>query len=162
MKRSLAGALGHGFAGGCLGGAVVGASEGWWVLSHAGGGESVGVVGYAVLFYAVIGALAGLGLGLAMEVAGRVGRRELSDGRMTSLAAGFVIVGLSLVVWRFLIRRDVFQEQMSWTSPLGLAIQAGMLVIALFVLFLFWKFVSRLFDASAKRVILKFWFLPLW
>jgi len=161
MKSSFAGALGHGFAGGCLGGAVVGASEGWWVLAHASGGEGVGVVAYAVLFYAVIGALAGLGVGAVMEIAGCVGRRDLSDGRMTALAAGLVIVGLSLVVWRFLIRRDVFQEQMAWTSPLGLAIQAGMLVIALFVLFVFWKLVSRLFDASAKRVILRFWFMPL-
>jgi len=161
MKRSFAGALGLGFAGGCLGGAIAGAAEGWWVLAHSSGSETIGVVAYAVLIYALGGAAAGLALGAAVEVAVRVMRRDMSDGRLYALASSVVIVLFSLVVWRFLIRRDVFQEQVSWTSPLGLGLQAGMALLGIFIVFIFWKFVGRAMEVVAKRFFLKAWVAPL-
>ena len=117
MKRSFLKAIGLGFAGGSLGGAIAGIAEGWWVLGHASGSAGAGVIGYAILFYAAIGAMGGAGAGLVLEAARRVMRKGISDGRLWALSSALVLAGVSLVVWRFLLRRDVFQEKLSWTSP---------------------------------------------
>ena len=150
-----------GFAGGSLGGAIAGLVEGWWVLSHASGSAGAGVVGYAVLFYGLIGALGGAGAGFCLEALWRVMRKGISDGRLYALSSAAVLAAVSLVVWRFLLRRDVFQEKLSWTSPAGLAMQLGMVACALCVVYVFWKVIGRLLDVMAGRFVLKFWFMPI-
>ena len=160
MKRSFLQAIGLGFASGCLGGAIAGIVEGWWVLGNAGGNAGAGVIGYAVLFYGLIGALGGAAAGVFLEAAWRAARKGISDGRLYALSSAAVLVLVSLVVWRFLLRRDVFQEKLSWTSPAGLAIQLGMVVAALCVVFIFWKILGRVLDVVARRFVLKFWFMP--
>jgi arylsulfatase A-like enzyme len=161
MKRSFLKALGLGFAAGCLGGAVSGLAEGWWILRHSGGTETIGVAAYSVALYAAVGALAGAAAGIFIEAAGRVGRRDMSDGKLYALICSLVIVGMSLVAWRFLIRRDLFQEKLAWTSPMGLVVQAGMVMAGIAVIFLFWTLIGSLLDIVSKRFVLKFWFAPL-
>ncbi|MFH1434266.1 MAG: sulfatase [Pseudomonadota bacterium] len=160
MKRSFLQAIGLGFAGGCLGGAIAGLVEGWWVLSHASGSAGAGVVGYAVLFYGIIGALGGAAAGVFLEAAWRVARKGISDARLYALSSGAVLALVSLVVWRFLLGRDVFQEKLGWGSPAGLAMQLGLVVGALCVVYVFWKVLGRLLEVMAGRFVLMPWFMP--
>ena len=160
MKRSFASALGLGFAGGCLGGAVMGAAEGWWVLAHASGGQTVGVLGYAMLLYGAAGAAMGLCIGAAFAIAGRVFRRDTSDGKVYAAVTALVIVIYTCAFWRFLIWRDVFLEKVPWASLKWRGWQAAIFLGCAVLVLLFWKLVGRLLDIVSKRFVLRAWFMP--
>jgi arylsulfatase A-like enzyme len=94
--------LGAGFAGGMLAGAAIGATEAVvsWIGAH-GAGE-MPAVAWAMLVYGMIGAGIGLGIGVLCALV-----RSDAFG----LALGGVLGILGVLVGRFRVIRDVFQEQ---------------------------------------------------
>src|SRR5574338_1202669 len=96
-------AIGAGFAGGVVAGALVGAGEAIaaWLGAPAGAHELPALT-WALLAYGAVGGAAGLGLGVLAALVG-------TDGFGLGLAA--IGLPLAFVVGRFRIIRDVFLEQ---------------------------------------------------
>jgi arylsulfatase A-like enzyme len=130
--------LGAGFAGGLLAGALVGGVEAivaWW--SRAGG-ATLPPLGWAVVVYGLVGAVAGLGAGMVALV--------LRTGAF-GLALGGIAAGLGFVVGRFRIIRDVFLEQ----APHGLVptlVQVAALIAVAAAAIAIWR---ALRDADERR-----------
>jgi arylsulfatase A-like enzyme len=113
--------IGAGIAGGLVAGALVGAAEAVAVWVHAHGAGELPAIGWALLAYGAIGAAGGLGLGLVAAILG-------VDG--FALAMTLVGAGLTGVVGRFRVIRDVFLEQPP-KGPIALAVQAAAFLLLL-------------------------------
>src|SRR5258705_7826987 len=121
--------LGAGLAGGLLAGAFVGAIEAIVAWLSRAGGAALPPLGWAVVVYGLVGAVLGLGAGVAALV--------LRTGAF-GLALGGVAAGLGFVVGRFRVIRDVFLEQ----APHGLVpmlVQVGALLAVAVAAILVWR-----------------------
>jgi arylsulfatase A-like enzyme len=132
-------AIGAGIAGGALAGAAVGAAEAVaaWIGAPAGTG-GLPALTWALLAYGAVGAVAGLGAGVAAAVL-------RTDG--FGLALVGIGVPLGFVVGRFRIIRDVFLEQAP-KGTVATAVQLGALVVCLMLGAWIWW---RLRGADARR-----------
>ena len=130
--------VGAGIAGGLLVGAAVGLVEALvsWLGAHGAG--DLPPIGWALVVYGLVGAAGGFGAGLLAALL-------RSDG--FGLALGGVGAGLTFVVARFRIIRDVFLEQLPQGS-LPQMVQAAGLLLAVVLAFLLWR---ALRGADARR-----------
>ncbi len=130
--------VGAGIAGGLLAGAAVGLVEALvsWLGAH-GAGE-LPPIGWALVVYGMVGAAGGFGAGVLAA---------LLRGDGFGLALGAVGAGLTFVVARFRIIRDVFLEQLP-QGPLPKVLQAAGLLLAVVLAFLLWR---ALRGADARR-----------
>jgi arylsulfatase A-like enzyme len=131
-------AIGAGFAGGVLAGALVGAGEAiaaW--LGAPSGAHELPPLTWALLAYGAVGGAAGIGLGVLAALVG-------TDGFGLALAA--IGLPLAFIVGRFRIIRDVFLEQAP-KGAMALAVQGAALVACLAVGVWLW---SRLRGADAR------------
>lgn len=163
MRREFFKSMGLGFGGGTIGGAICGVSEGIWISVHAGSGgnEILSVIAYSMALYAILGGIAGLGFGFLFHLAGRILERECNDGEFYGAVLGLVLGCMGFIAWRFLIRRDVFHEQLTWWSSEGIALQGGMFIGFSAIFILFWKGAGRIFNLFSRRIFLNFWAGPL-
>jgi hypothetical protein len=121
--------VGAGLAGGLLAGALVGAAEALAAWGHAHGAGELPALAWALVVYGALGALGGLGAGVAAAVVG-------TDG--FALALGGVLAGLGFVVARFRVIRDVFLEQAPHGLVPNLVQLAALAAVAVLALWL-WR-----------------------
>lgn len=125
-----------GIGAGLLAGAIVGISEGLVVV--ASGRTGFWVIAYGAVAYSLFSSLVGGGLGAAFAAMERSMRRAaLPEERVYAGLAAVLVAGMAFGLGAFRVRRDVFEEQLRWTSPsglgvlLGCAVAAGLLYVAL-------------------------------
>ncbi len=134
-------AIGAGVAGGLVAAATVGAGEAVFSWVHAHGAGEWPAIGWALIAYGALGAVAGLGTGLFAAVVGIEG---------FGLALAGVGGALTFVVGRFHIIRDIFMEQ----APRGLVptlVQVGALVGVVLAGVMLWR---ALRGADGRRRVL--------
>jgi len=119
--------FGGAVAGGILAATVVGLGEAALIALERGLGLDGGLLFFTFAFYGLAGLAAGAGAGIALAVvAGR-----LQAATAFALTGAALLAGLTVVIARFRIFRDVFHETFQG-APVGpLAFQAGSLVAAL-------------------------------
>jgi arylsulfatase A-like enzyme len=133
--------LGGGFAGGVIGGALVGLAEALAAWMHAHGAGELPPIAWALVAYGSFGALIGVGAGVVAAVLG-------TDGFALALAG--VLATLGFIVGRFRIVRDVFLEQL----PHGLVpllVQVGALVGTIVLAIVVWRMLR---GATERRALL--------
>jgi len=130
--------VGAGIAGGLLAGAGVGLVEALvsWLGAHGAG--DLPAIGWALAVYGMVGAAGGFGAGIVAAVL-------RTDG--FGLALGAIGAGLTFVVARFRIIRDVFLEQLP-QGTLPNILQAAGLVLAVALAVVIWR---ALRGADARR-----------
>ena len=132
-------ALAIGLGAGLLAGVIVGCSEGLAVALGGGGRSGYGVLAYGALVYGVFCALGGGAMLASLAWIGRRMRREAVpevDAYARTTALIVAVFGLALGV--FLVRRDVFEEQLVLKSLPGLGVVLGCLAAAVAVYFGLW------------------------
>lgn len=99
--------------------------------------SGLSVLFWATAVYGLLGLLAGAALGIAASLA--LGRWLPSGGNWWMLMGGTAILsGAGLIVMRYRLLRDLFQERTSLASPAGLALHAGLLAVCGGILALAW------------------------
>jgi arylsulfatase A-like enzyme len=132
-----------GFVAGLLAGPALGLGE-WLAITRIAGPADTGALGFAVAAYAVVAALFGAGLGIFGAFLLERQRRRQADRRpppaWARLARYWAIdLGLiGVVVARFRIVRDVFDEQLKLLSAPGLLVHAGLIAGLLALVGLVW------------------------
>jgi len=106
LRRAIGGVVG-----GLLGGALFGFCEAWWSLAFEWETVSLDIVPYALVMYALVGALAGAGMGIGLGLLGLIHRREARSDRVTALVLGAFFGANVLVVGRYRVFRDVMKEK---------------------------------------------------
>jgi arylsulfatase A-like enzyme/uncharacterized membrane protein YbhN (UPF0104 family) len=151
-----------GLGGGLLAGLMIGVCEGAVVLASASGHKDYSVLAYGAAAYGIVCACAGLALGLALAISGRVMQRAavaepLAFARIAALMTAFGAFALGA----FRIRRDVFDEQLVWKSAQGMLVAGGCLLAAV-VLYLLIATLLRLMVAHKPfNFMLRAWSPPL-
>jgi arylsulfatase A-like enzyme len=117
-----------GFLAGLLGGTIVGIVESFVVLSGNVDLPEIGIFPYAVIWYGILSALFGMGLGIAGCLVPRALKRERPEGRIFSFTMTAVIVIEGVIIGRFRIVRDMFHEK--YPGPaLDLVLLVGAVVL---------------------------------
>ncbi len=99
------GVIGGALAGAVLGGMVVGLAEAVVVIAERHVGLDLGLLFFAFLFYGGIGAVLGVGIGIALRLVTRV-----SGSTAFALAGATTLAALATIIGRFRVFRDVFNE----------------------------------------------------
>lgn len=143
-----------GLCAGLFAGLVIGVGEGLVTLSSGSGTPDYGVLSYGALFYGVVCAALGLGMGLFFAVSGRLMQRQaVPEGHAFGRELALLTVLLALPIGAFRIRRDVFHEELVWKSAQGLMVLVGCVLSAGVVYLLLSLLVGRLASTAAgKRV----------
>jgi arylsulfatase A-like enzyme len=136
-------AVGRAVAGAALAGALVGLGEAAIVITERHLGLDPGLVFFALLFYGGIAALVGLGIGIALRVVARP-----SGATAFGLSGAAVLAVLAMIIGRFRVFRDVFNETFDGAPITPFMFQIGSLVGALLVFALGFA----LLRALARRV----------
>lgn len=125
---------------GLAAGMLVGLAEMTYILLRIPAPRPWGALLYAAALYGAVCAAAGFGLGLAWWLLGRFagGKRGGFRASLEGLWAGTgiaLVAGLGLVIARFRVFRDLFDEQLPAMGAGGLGVQLVLLLIfgALFV-----------------------------
>lgn len=180
-------AIGVGFIGGLLGGALLSLLESAVILS--GGAGDLGVLSYGIVFYgllfAAVGTFAGGGVAtlvtVARKIVASVNRRSTKSRgarALDVLATGLILreatratsiaTVAALFIWvpgtaiaMFRIRRDVFEEMLKWSSARGLGVAAACLVTGLIVFFGLRAVFAVLIRSKAGACLSLIWGAPL-
>ena len=147
---STQGVIGSSLAGAALAGAVVGLGEAAIVIAERHLGLDAGLLYFALLSYGGIGALIGLGLGIALRVVGASGPTGFALGGAGLLAVLVTIIG------RFRVFRDVFNETFDGApiSPFTFQIASAVGALALFALaFILWRAIARRVPVLASPLV---------
>lgn len=129
MKQIVSSAL-AGLCAGLIAGALVGISEGTLVWL---GSPSVGAWAplYGTLFYALLVAPAGFGLGLVGGAIAKLRKLSAWTPRFVwTVSLILALLPVALVVARFRIVRDLFHEKLPMASAAGIGVHLGLLVFA--------------------------------
>lgn len=144
MLRRLIDETAIGMIAGLLAGPALGLGE-WLAVSRIAGQADTSALVFAVVAYAVFAALLGVGFGVLGTMLAARRRRSSSDGgaplsRWARLARYWALsLGLiGVVVARFRIVRDVFDEQLRLFSVSGLLVHAGLIAATAAVIGLVW------------------------
>lgn len=111
--------------GAVLGGASVGLLESLYINFQSYGSSDWSGLVYAVLLYGIVGLLFGLGLSAVAVLITFFGEQAPSPARSWTLSYLVVACSMSLVIGRFVLRRDLFAET---TPPLGVSLGLSLLV----------------------------------
>jgi arylsulfatase A-like enzyme len=145
-----------GFAGGLLGGMLLGVGEAIVVLASGSGGKHYGVLAYGGAVYGLACALAGLGLGLAFAWSGRLMKRAaVSEPAAYGGFAALLASGGAFAIGAFRVRRDLFDELLKWKSAQGLLVLAGCLLAAAVLYLLIATLARTLVARTPLRVLLR-------
>ena len=125
---SSGGAIGRAVAGAALAGVMVGVGEAAIVTAERHLGLDTGLLFFALLSYGGIGALVGLGIGVALRVVSRP-----SGALAFGLSGATVLAVLVTIIGRFRVFRDVFNETFDGAPISPLMFQVASLVGALLV-----------------------------
>ncbi len=145
------GVVGSALAGAALAAVVVGLGEAGIVIAERHLGIDAGLLFFAFLFYGGIGALAGLGLGIALRVLTRA-----AAPTAFALSGAAVLAPLVTIIGRFRVFRDVFNETFDGApiSAFTFQIASAAAALVLFVLaFVVWRTLARRLPALASPVI---------
>ncbi len=150
-----------GFAGGLVGGALLGLGEATVVLAAGKSTADWGVLAYAGAAYGALCAVAGAGLGFALAWSGRVLHRTAvaEPVAFARIAALFAALG-ALAIGAFRIRRDAYHEMLRWKSIEGLAVLGGCALGALVLYVLLGACVRWLVTHRPMSVFLRAWTAP--
>lgn len=156
-RKMLRGA-GVGLPAGIVAGILVGVSEAAVVIASARGPVGTTVVIFGAACYGLLGGAVGAGLGVLLQRFSRF-RAWSKDAQYAFVSALFVAaVGFALTAFR--VRRDVFQEELTWASGAGLGVLAGCAVAALAVAVVLYFGVGGLLRGLAGRIPAPRWGLP--
>ena len=125
---SSGGAIGRAVAGAALAGVMVGVGEAAIVTAERHLGLDTGLLFFALLSYGGIGALVGVGIGVALRVVSRP-----SGALAFGLSGATVLAVLVTIIGRFRVFRDVFNETFDGAPISPLMFQVASLVGALLV-----------------------------
>ena len=147
MKRLLT-AMAAASSGGLAAGMLLGLIEALILALFGGGWVGMPALFWSMAAYGLMGLLAGLGLGL---VAGLLlGGRLPSHPNWWLLVGGAAIFsGAGLIVFRFRLLRDLFQEKAGLLSLESLLLHAGLLLFFGGVVVVAWLVARRWVDKSA-------------
>jgi arylsulfatase A-like enzyme/uncharacterized membrane protein YbhN (UPF0104 family) len=148
-----------GLGGGALAGLVLGLAEGALVIS--GGRTDMWVLAYGAIAYTLFFAIVGACGGAALAYSGRMMKREAftASSAYAYWTSGLIAVA-ALGIGAFRIRRDVFHEELAWTSVRGLGVLLACMATAA-VLFLALNFTLRaLANAKAGQWLTRAWGTP--
>lgn len=123
-----------GGASGALGGLLLGIGEVVYLTARHSNLTFLTALPYATLLYGAIGLLGGAGLGLLLWAFSRATSPQQQAGLTARWSAGLLIAGVGLVVARYRLIRDVFEERFQTFSLQGLLVHAALLVGALALL----------------------------
>ena len=135
------GVVGSALAGAALAAVVVGLGEAAIVIAERHLGLDPGLLYFAFLAYGGIGALVGLGIGIALGAVTRA-----SAPTAFGLAGAAVLAALATVIGRFRVFRDVFNETFDGAplSPMQFQLASLTAAVALFVVaFVVWRTIAR-------------------
>lgn len=135
--RPLLGAGRHlwtGATAGLAAGMLVGLAEMTYILLRIPAPRPWGALPYAAALYGAVCAALGLGIGLAWWLLGRFagGRRGAFRATVEGLWAGTalaLVAGLGLVITRFRVFRDLFDEKLPPMGAAGLGVQLVLLIV---------------------------------
>ncbi len=131
-------------------GALVGAAEGGVVLAGRAG-ASPGVILYGEGMYALIALMPGLALGVAGALAYALWGVGKDRGRAASFYFCATLAPMGLVIARFRILRDLFQEKLRLASAMGVGVHIALLAGAVLLFFILHRLVlSPLFARLAR------------
>lgn len=112
-----------GFAGGLLGGVLLGVIEAVVILASSGGKPEYSVLAYGAVAYGVACALGGAVAGAVLAWSGRLMQRfKVAEPNAYARFVAGVVALPGLAIGAFRIRRDVFEELLVWKSPKGLGV----------------------------------------
>lgn len=129
----------HALLGGVWGGAVAGLGEAALIAATAGELPELSFFPYAVIGYALLGGLAGVGIGVGHRIACTMTSRV--PGAFGS-AAGLPLAGLVFVVGRYHVNQRLFHEELSVRTAGG-AVAYAALALAAFASLLLALWVGR-------------------
>ncbi|HEY8429840.1 MAG TPA: sulfatase-like hydrolase/transferase, partial [Sandaracinaceae bacterium] len=120
-----------GAAAGLVAGLVIGVAEGAVVVADGGGRIGFGVLGYGAVAYGLFCALGASAFGLASAWTGRLMKREaVPEPQAFARLAALMVAAIGFALAAFRVRRDVFHEEVGWTSKEMLLVYAGSALVA--------------------------------
>ena len=150
--------LSLGLGAGLLAGAAVGCVEAL-IVSRSGAGSPV--LAYGALAYALCLAAIGAALGFSSALSGRLLQREAAaEPGAYARGAAFLVALSGLALGAFRLRRGVFQEQLVWLSPRGLAVLLGCALFSLLVAVALSFALERFTRSRAGAWLLRAWGTP--
>lgn len=150
-----------GFAGGLLGGVLLGVTEAVVILASSGGKPEYSVLTYGAVAYGVACAFGGAVAGSLLAWSGRLMQRfKVPEPNAYARFVAGVIALPGLAIGAFRVRRDVFEELLVWKSPKGLGVLVLCMLAAAVVYGLVLLIVRALVNARAGAFLLRSWGTP--
>jgi len=150
-----------GLSAGLLAGLVVGVSEGLVVIFSGSSAPDLGVLWYGAIAYGLLLGLGGAVGGLGLAFVGRlIHRQALPEPKAFGRLFASMTAVVALALGAFMVRRDIFHEELVWKSKEGLLVLLGC-VAAAAVLYLLLSTVARF--VASRRVgsfLLRAWGVP--
>jgi uncharacterized protein (TIRG00374 family) len=142
-----------GVASGALAGMLLGMCETFYLALLNGNAAFLSALPYACLLYGAMGLVGGAGLGLVLWLVCRTRTPNDLAGTVARWTAGLLLAGVGLVVARYHLVRDVFEERLSTFSLAGILVHVGLLVGAMALLGLVVLLGTRLGRTRAGRFL---------
>jgi uncharacterized protein (TIRG00374 family) len=133
-RRFLRDGLLPGAASGALAIVLLGIVETLYLTARNGNAAFLAALPHAGLLYGAIGLVGGAGLGTLLWFFFRTRPAGEAAGPVSRWTAGLLLAGLGLLVARYRILRDIFEEKLRTFSPQGLLVHAALLLGALALL----------------------------
>jgi arylsulfatase A-like enzyme len=131
-RRSFLGdAILPGALAGALAGILVGTGETIELAFSKGSIQDLSALPYATILYGGMALLAGAGLGFCLFVLGRKQNPDALAQSTSRWSFALALAGMTTILARFRIMRDVFESRMRTLSLTGLLFHLGLLVAAL-------------------------------
>jgi len=150
-----------GLGAGLLAGMIIGITEGALVLLKASAGASTSVLAYGAVLYGIFCAVACAGLAWVLALSGRfMKRRAMKESDAYARLLAFFVASFALPIGAFMVRRDIFDEELVLKSAKGIgvylscALAAGLLYLALSATFRY------LLARRGGRLMLRAWGSP--
>ncbi len=150
-----------GFAGGLLGGVILGIGEACVILASSGGKPEYSVLMYGAISYGIACAVGGAVAGAVLAWSGRLMQRfAVPEAAAYGRFVGAIVALPMLAIGAFRIRRDMYEELLVWKSPKGLLVLALCALVAAAIYFI----VSTTFRVLVTRrpfaFLLRSWGTP--
>lgn len=150
-----------GFAGGLLGGLILGVAEACVILASSGGKPEYSVLMYGAISYGIACAIGGAAAGVVLAWSGRKMQRfAVKENAAYGRFVGAIVALPALAIGAFRVRRDVFDELLVWKSPKGLLVLMGCAVVAAVVYFAISFLFKTLVTRKPFSVLLTMWGTP--